>query len=85
MALICETCGQATEDRTDRFCPRHAIKELQAQDEAGYLEPLEYRTVDGRVRLSKFPFLVLEEAAAKYLPWLEGEWEEPLTLACKAF
>lgn len=64
MSLKCEKCGDATAERQDRFCPRHAMKVLKEQDDLGYLEPLSYRTMDGVVTLSHQQFLTLAETPA---------------------
>ena len=61
MADKCQKCGRKLEDRTDRFCPRHARELLREMETSGYLEPLVVRTMDGESKLSNRKYLTLTD------------------------
>lgn len=65
MQKTCEIqgCKRHTENK-ERFCRTHQFRELRRinRRHPSYFQPLRYRTVDGPVKLSDQPFLLLEEA-----------------------
>lgn len=61
MASNCEICGALNPSKKDRFCRKHAKTTLRKLEKAGYLEPLELRTVSGFSKLSNQRFLTLQD------------------------